>query len=73
MILCLILHVNTLFCLLFSYFHSFSDPGPSLGGLFLCTGFFSSLKIAALIPLIVNPQAVTAKQLGPLESVNACD
>lgn len=35
--------------------------------------FFSSLKIAALIPLIVNPQAVTAKQSGPLESVNACD
>jgi hypothetical protein len=35
--------------------------------------FFRALKIAALISLIVNNQAVTAKQSGPLESVNICD
>lgn len=51
-------------------FCSFFDQGPQLGGLFVYTGFLNVLKIVALISLIVNNQAVTAKQSGPLESVN---
>lgn len=55
------------------HFYPFFDSGPQVGGLFSCTGFFHVLKIAALISLIANDQAVTTKQPGPLESVNVGD
>lgn len=57
--------------LLFSFFSL--TKGHGLEACFYVQLFFHALKIAALISLIVNMQAVPAKQSGPLESVNACD
>lgn len=70
MILCVISHLNTLFFALIFIF-----PLTKVHSLETCfhVQFFHVLKIGTLILLIVNNQAVPAKQSGPLESVNICD
>lgn len=65
MILCLIIYLNTR-VLAFNFYSLFDHSPQQLGGLIFF--LFRVLKIGALISLIVNKQAVPAKQSGPLRA-----